>query len=611
MSRIVKILIGCLLFVLIAFPATPKLLSTDYVKERISRQISDLTGLPVSLSGGSLVALSPYLSVSYTNVKIGERPQNGRALLEMDALQATLGLWPALRGEARLVGVHMLRPRFNLSVDSSGQTNWGAATKQFSKVVRSEDGDHTEDLTLASISFENGVAELNDARSRRTQTATSLSGNLNWPGLSSAFNGNVTAIWRGEAVNLGLSAASPDQLISGQVSPVAVTFQSAPMQLNFEGDVSALDRTLAGQMTVSTASVRRLAEWMDLPLSVAELLSDFSVSGPVTATEKSLEFPEASVRIGQHKANGRLQFLGDGKQMPIINGTLAFDTVAMPGLPGWLTSINETDPATTGEFNPASFHDYSLDLRLSANSVENAAFNIQNLAASIIIREGKASLDIGQAETLEGLVTGSVSMEGKQQFNELTTNLVFEDIELGEFTKLAPQSQLQLTGKGNANIRLRSQGRNAQNFVERMNGEISIKANAGTLAGINFYEIWTTANERPEKIWGDLEGTTPFEMLDIQLLIANGTSFFRGTTIESDVMRVSLGGRGDLAEGSLALRGQIDRINEESTDLPTRLPFFVGGTLSAPLFVPLPVSSGGAKPEETTDDNQTPTATDQ
>jgi len=86
-----------------------------------------------------------------------------------------------------------------------------------------------------------------------------------------------------------------------------------------------------------------------------------------------------------------------------------------------------------------------------------------------------------------------------------------------------------------------------------------------------------------------LEGSTAYEELNIGFFIANGIAFFRGSEMQNDGIIVTLGGRTDLAQRSLALRGRIStKTSEGEADQNNSLPFFVGGTTISPLFVPLP-----------------------
>ena len=89
--------------------------------------------------------------------------------------------------------------------------------------------------------------------------------------------------------------------------------------------------------------------------------------------------------------------------------------------------------------------------------------------------------------------------------------------------------------------------------------------------------------------------------------IANGTAILRDSRLVGDSIDVSLKGRIDLVRTTLALRGMIkNKLTTAASNDHNDLQFFVGGTASSPLFVPLPMTKRATEvpkePEKTSQD---------
>ena len=124
MKRIVQTIIAVCVVVTAIILAAPLLLSSERVKLGIEKQLSDITGVVVVLSGESSLSFSPYLGVSYRNVSLSRDQEAETPFVRVSGLKARVSLLSVLTGKPSLSEVRLVRPEFDLHMKSDGTPNW-------------------------------------------------------------------------------------------------------------------------------------------------------------------------------------------------------------------------------------------------------------------------------------------------------------------------------------------------------------------------------------------------------------------------------------------------------------------------------------------------------
>ena len=107
----------------------------------------------------------------------------------------------------------LIRPRFNLEVDSNGTRNWQLQDGEFAKRLSLQNDQKPKDLSLGFAKIVDGTIKLNDQLNRVTTELTAVNGSINWQDITSSIDSKITAVWNGEIVNLELAAAAPLELL--------------------------------------------------------------------------------------------------------------------------------------------------------------------------------------------------------------------------------------------------------------------------------------------------------------------------------------------------------------------------------------------------------------
>lgn len=595
MTKFGKIAVSLIIVLIIAGLSVPKLLSTTYVKQRIADQLSELSGRHVELTGSSSISLRPYLGVSYNDVVFSDpEDAEGKPLVSIEELKAKLDLFAALFGEANLSQVEFIRPYFRLRVGQNGQRNWLPDKGLLGKQIASEEEDGS--LRLGTVKIEDGIVELSDEQSRQSSQLTAVNGQIFWPKSDAPAKINMESVWNGEIMKVSASFADPIVLLRGGTSTVSLNVNSKPIKLILDGEADSTGGGIEGSLSLNTPSPSRLVDWLGWNLPVARMIGELSINGDASLLANSLEFLDASVTVDGHQGVGRLQLVRQIEEVYEVTGTLAFKSIELPAMQYVLAPTG--DVADSDAKPDLSFADnLVLDVRLSSEQASSGSLAMSNLAAAAIVRDGRASFDIGAAEAIGGTVAGSVSIRAMDDLIEAAADFALSDIDLEQLTQAYKGTAVSLQGKGDADFKLKSTGRDLNNLIVRLNGEGSIRGKDGELFGLDFPNLLANIGDGSDSVVRVSDGSTSYDELKLGFFVANGTAFLRDSSLKSSAIDLTLKGRTDLVRRSLALRGTIAVPGEENAD-SAELPFFVGGTDTSPLFVPLPAARLQQPPPE-------------
>ena len=585
MRKRTKIVIACLVVALVVILGAPQLLSSTVVRERIEQQVSELTGHSLSLGSGGRVSLSPYLAATYKDAVLTSKDGSNRVLFRAEKMQARLSLFSIFGGEARFTEILLVRPKFTLS------------RKDFLRFVRSDELSSTQNVSavsLGQLELKDAILELENDGGDEVKAVTGLNGSISWPTTADTFDAHLTGIWNGESVSLSANVSNLIELVRGGLSDITLSADSSPATLAFEGNSSIKDGVLAsGRLETSSPSLDRVASWTGLPLRSLSLARITSLDGDVVLDGNKLDVSNAQLVLGENSATGRLRFERLETDLIRLTGTLAADALTISELPELAGNRISLDTNATRASDP--FSDLELDLRLSANRVDLPSLGLDDVAATVLIKDSVATIDVGRANALEGLVTGSITYGRPKDRTHLDADIHLKGAQLQALSALVGQQSIAFAGSGDLSINISSNVPQGQNPFHFINGDGAFKSENGTLVGLDFGAFSEDDYDSVDNGAAIPKGETAFETLSVDWEVANGVVFVRQARLKQGDMSVDVLGRADIARNAVALTGKTIRKisveDESSIDRFVAKPFFVGGSPTNPLFIALPPSN--------------------
>lgn len=587
--------------------ATPWFLSSDIVKERIAGRIEELTGLKTTLRGTPKLSIIPFLGIKLKDVVIAtpaglDADFGDGPLVSMESLKGSLKLLPAIMGEPELANFKLVRPKFNLRVSRTGKVNWyssnGALAKLLAEAISNKSGEnnsgnnsHTTSLKLGSFEIVNGTINYQNDRLGQTAELTSVNIELSWPGTARRANISGSMVWEGEIVRIAASADQPINLLAGGASEILIDVQSNPLNARIEGLADTnLRSQFSGSAEFSSPSVRQFLAWTGYDLAPGSTPGEFQINSKLIANPNNLKFQDATISMDGNTGTGFMELTVSEAKRIGLAGTLAFESLNFDPYFQALTTDNR-DKGTTEIAKIGLIDEFDLDLRFSANTATLGSLNLTAMAATAQVRDGGLILDVGEATLFGGMVQAQVQAEKEEGVpaGDLKLNLI--DIELKQLSNFVSLGQITVIGKGTASLSLKSRGNNTSELIQRLNGTATMSASSGRIDGLNIAEI--AIDGKKEVILDTtkvLAKTTEFSKMKIALHIANGIALLEDGQLEGKNLLAKLGGKFDLWRGSLAMNGRVllsksgTPMTQDANDISHDIPFFVGGTFTAPLI---------------------------
>lgn len=413
----------------------------------------------------------------------------------------------------------------------------------------------------------------------------SVAGELGWSGDGVSFAGN--ALWRDAAVDLRGHLSNIAALWRGERSALRINLDMPAARASFDGTALLVQGTqLDGALTAEGASARALLAWLAREPSLKRGLERFTLKARAQLSSNQIGLDQLTAELDGNRASGALAMRFDGSR-PALQGSLAIDSLdATP----YVAALSLRDPLGAWQRDPIGLEALSLadiDLRLSAARVLLSPLRFGRVAASLLVRDGRLSLTLGEAQALSGYLRGSVTLTQRQPSLDLRIDATARDVELG---RLGGQLfGLQgLEGRTTASLSLQTQGESVVEMVRAATGSLRANTANGAIDGINLEQILRRVERRPLARLGDVRGgRTSFEQMVLNARIAQGSITCEDARLDAPGLRVALAGGASLIDQAWDLRGTVALARATGGQIPPfELPFVVRGAWDSPAVLP-------------------------
>lgn len=578
-----------------AIAAAPFIAATDLAKQRIAAQIEGWTGRPVTFAGEPQVKLFPFLSLTIEDATIGDASgTSDQPFVVMDILTCKLRLLPFLIGRVDVAEFQLVRPQLRLSVDADGRKNWDmmngsvateATEEQTSHASGNPDGvSHTK---LGRFKIMDGTVTFDDARNGRHEILSAVSINLSWPEIANAISGSGEFTWRGEVVEFNNSISDPLKLIAGDPSALRFAIASKPLRASFVGTAHSLaDLQLAGTTTVTTPSVRRVAEWFGVEMAKASTLGAGRIDGELDWIGSSLSFSDAQIELDGNSAEGALS-VSFADQRPRLQGTLAVEDLDLTAyLETIQASVTANGPWRLSPITIPILGAVDADIRLSANKILLGSAEFGTSAASLTVTDDQMTVSIGEAEFYGGSLEAYAEAQLSDGAVTASADISVENTSAKKvLTNLAGMSFFD--GQASTTANLSGHGETWGALAESLTGTASLDVADGMLVGIELGEMAGLSGGFGVTDSAAGTGTVRFSLLAGTLKLDESVVETSDFHAEGDTFAIELGGQVSLIDTGLQANGTLTAAKGDSDDEERKvIPFFIGGSWATPLLLP-------------------------
>lgn len=584
--------------------ALPLIASTRIVRDRIAWEMSAWSGFRVTIDGAPRIEVWPNFRAILSDVTLSQWTEtDAPPVIEAERVEVDLSAMAALRGDVVFSTARLVRPTIRVQRTASGF--FLPAIPSGGRITRSIDAARAVINTnpakpdlgkLPADPF--GTVEFRDGRvvaaigGKDQEILSSLSGQANWAAMNSNATLSATGIWRGESVSVDAASPNPLVLFGGGAAPVTLSFKAAPASFSFDGLASMSENGyFDGQAKFAAPSLRRVLEWSQAGIAPGAAIGSISVSSKITATAGRIKFENTALTLDNNPGMGALDFTY-GEALPVISGTLAFDTLDLRSFLSAFTPVPSAGAAGPGEIDTSFADRINLDLRLSAAHATAGAIQLADVAATAQVKNGLAVFDISDASAFGGNVQSSVRFDRKPAGTEVEIRLLASDIDGGAFGTAAGMTRLVPIGTGTVSVILKGPGRTWDSIFENANGSLSATFGAGALSRLNLPAFLKHTEQGGFFALDDVsDGTLPIDGAELKASVSNGVARIDKAEVNSGQYKIWLSGIASYAGRGLALSGGIVQPSQAATQTngqaPQQSSFFVGGTWSTPFISPI------------------------
>ncbi|CAN7331660.1 AsmA family protein [Mesorhizobium sp. LjNodule214] len=593
------------LVIALVVAALPLFASTRIVRDRIAWEMSAWSGFRVTIQGSPRIEVWPKFRAILSDVTLSQWTEtDAPPVIEAERVEVDLSAMAALRGDVVFSTARLVRPTIRVQHAANGFylpaiPSGGRITRSIDTARGVVNADPTKpDLSkLPADPF--GTVEFRDGRivalvgGKEIEILSSLTGQANWAAMNSNATMSATGIWRGESVAVDFASPNPLVLFAGGAAPITLSFKAAPATFSFDGVASMSENGyFDGQAKFAAPSLRRVLEWSQAGIAPNAAIGSVSVASKVTAAAGRVKFENTTVALDNNPGMGALDF-SFGESLPVISGTLAFDTLDLRSFLSAFTPLAPTGEAGPGEINTSFADKINLDLRLSAAHATAGPVQLADVAATAQVKNGLAVFDISDASAFGGNIQSSLRFDRKPEGTQVEIRLLASDVDGGAFATAAGMTRLVPVGTATVSVILKGPGKSWDSIFENADGSVTATFGPGALTGLNLPAFLKRTEQGGFFALDDVSnGTLPIDGAEIKASISRGVARLDKAEANSAKSKIWLSGIASYAGRGLALSGGVIQPEQAAKQPngqqgPSQSSFFVGGTWSTPFISPI------------------------
>ncbi|WP_459765275.1 AsmA family protein [Methylobacterium sp. CM6257] len=504
-------------------------------------------GLSLSVQGPVSLTLLPLPRLTLGRVRVtsgGAGPalaEGGRLVIDLDPVSL-------LAGRAAIGGLRLEGAR--LSADMAA---WSTPVARVAEEIRSGVTARPRRITLTGGRLaEGGEAE-------------DIALDITWPFWSAFVEGHASLNWRGVPTRIALTHLRPADIAQGRRSPfiAEVTWPGGSLAadgtMEPRADGGAMP-TLAGRARFETRSLRESLSWLRRDAPLSPLASSFSIDGRFEMADRSISWPSLRIGLGQNVLEGAgAVALGAGDAPRLsVQATLAAETLDLAPVAADLAQFLGREPLPLA-LAPLTQGD--LDLRLSAAEGRIGPVQVQDLAASVLVRDAAMEVAVNRARIQDGTFKARVMLASGADPAETEVRTQ------GSLDRVDPGTILGEIGAGHwlvgptqGHFALEGSGRDSASLLKHLGGRMSLAIEGGAIMGLDLADVIHRNGAVAPGALARRNGRTAFERATVTLRFIDGIGEIAEAGLLGPNVRATLHGQVSLparrldAKGDLALR---------------------------------------------------------
>jgi AsmA protein len=538
--------------VLAAAALIPWTFSDALIRDPVIAQIKAQTGLDAAPLGRATIALLPRPRVTFDDVTI--RDKDGALVVEARSIRGNLKLTSLLRGQVELKSIVLDTPTVFIDLDARPFDRGGAIARALHAKPGSSEAVAADEASLPTLAIRSGLVRLK-SNSRDVETLLQdVDADLDWQKIGSPMMLTGSAVWRGEGARLDSVIGTPAALLRGEQSTATLRLHGRSLDLDADGSISGSPRVqFEGTIKADTPSLQKIGRMAGVSIPLPGALGHASIEGDAAVTGANLDLTNAKIGLDGNAFGGSLAMHASNGQTA-FSGTLATELLNLDAIAADVPPLRGSDGQWSSEtFDLGGLAHNELDLRISADRVRLRALQAEDVAVSVLLKDGRLDLSLAEAQVYKGAI--KVRATGTVDGSTLNLKLhgSFSQVDLGSMLQAAFGTSW-LSGTGTGQFSVHNSGKNPGELIAGLDGGAQFSVAQGEINGINIEQALRRVAKRPLLSATDVHyGRTVFDTAAGTLTIAKGLAQMSDGMVAGPGARIALHGDVSLADRTIAL----------------------------------------------------------
>ncbi|MCR6631153.1 MAG: AsmA family protein [Magnetospirillum sp.] len=559
----------------------------NWLRGPLGERAGGALGRGVAIDGPLHVGLGRTITVHAEGVRIGNPDWAGQPnMARLDAIDATIRLFPLLVGRVELPELRLARPRIALEKNPQGEANWrfGANPKGAAAVQTVVPEKRATFPIIEHLVIEDGRLTYSDPAAGLdidTHVATAVGGDPAHEQVRLAGTGSL----KGEPAEIKIEAGSLLTLRDPSVPyPILAEAQIGATRARIAGTIAepldlegvALDMSLAGRDMADIFPI------FGIPIPATR---PYAIAGHLTRRGPDWSFQDFRGHVGESDLSGGLTVVTGGER-PVLRGNLVSERLALADLAGFIGGKpGRPDEASAAgrvlpdqPVNLGKLRAMDVDVRFTGRRVEAPGLPMDGLTAALVIENGRAVLQPLDFTIAQGSFAGNVELDGRQPVPRAKLDMEIRRMDLHRFfagTRFAPQTAGTLAGR----IELAARGRSTAELLGGADGRATVLMAGGSISAL-LVEAAGLDIARALGLVLSQDQPMAVRCLVADFELAKGDARSRALVLDTEGAVIT--GEGDINLRDERLGLKLTAHPKDASPLSARAPVLVGGSLGRP-----------------------------
>ena len=548
--------------------ALPALISSDWLRERVSTQASEAIQREVRLDGDVSLQVFPRIQVRALDASIANAPGYGDApLAQMGELRASLALMPLLSRRIEIDKFVLVDPVIRLEARADGN-NWtlGAPadadrpTRAAGEGFVRRPGALPFEAAFGDVRIENGSVFYRDPGQTRRIEGLDLSVDLPSVDGPVRLAGSFSA--DGRPMRFDARLSSLRGFFEGAETAITLEMTGALADLSFDGRFLESETLSFDGRTSVDLPLPALARFLGTELPEGPVFRRFAAEADVAGTPGRLVLSRASVVFDEIRANGDLT-LNYERARPLITGSL--ETANLDITPYIPAEEPAASPQSSGGLGPWSDDRIDLaalntvDARIGVRAERFKARDIvaKNVNLAVTLDNALLTARLTDFRLYGGQGVVTMVVNARQSTPRYSMRADISALEALPFLTAAAGFD-RLQGLGRLQLDLTGTGASPAALMRSLDGTGSFNFADGAIVGVNLAQVIRTVQQAIQT--GSLPSgfadtqQTDFSALTGSFNVRQGVAQNLDLTMLSPLLRVEGAGTLNLAEQMIDYR---------------------------------------------------------